>query len=196
MNLRHALAAAALALALAAQPARAEEPVAPLEASPGSPAVEVVEISGTLAAIDAGTRQVTLDLGAGETMSFVAGPEVQNFAQLEVGDRVEIEHVRALVLELRKGSTAEPWRIDDDRTIRAVPGEKPAGAIGKVVRALVEVVGVHPERGTITVRGPKNVVELKIPDAERLAEIVVGDRIEATYVEAGAISVTTPAQPE
>jgi hypothetical protein len=139
---------------------------------------------------------VTLDLGEGKTMSFVAGPEVRNFAQLEVGDRVEIEHGRALVLELRKGSTETPWRIDDDRTVGAAPGEKPAGSTGKVIRALVEVVAVHPERGSVTVQGPRNIVELRIPDSEKLAEIAVGDRIEVTYAEAGAISVTAPEKPD
>lgn len=196
--MRHALLAAGLVLGMILLPARADEPpVTTLEASPGSgPAVEITRVSGTLAALDTDTREVTLDLGEGKTMSFVAGPEVRNFAQLEVGDRVEIEHGRALVLELRKGSTETPWRIDDDRTVGAAPGEKPAGTTGKVIRALVEVVGVHPERGTITVQGPRNIVELRIPDAARLAEIDVGDRIEVTYAEAGAISVTAPETPE
>jgi hypothetical protein len=196
--MRHALLAAGFMLGIVLLHARAEEPPArTLEASPGSgPAVEIVRISGTLAAMDTETREVTLDLGEGKTMSFVAGPEVRNFAQLEVGDRVEIEHSRALVLELRKGSTETPWRIDDDRTVGAAPGEKPAGVIGKVVRALVEVVAVHPERGSITVQGPRNIVELRIPDPAKLAEITVGDRIEVTYAEADAISVTAPEIPE
>lgn len=193
--MRHALLVAGLAAGILLQPVRAElAPREALEASPGSGAtVERVEISGTLAAIDAATREVTLDLSDGNTMSFVAGPEVQNFAQLAIGDLVEIEYVRALALELRKGSTEAPWRIDDDHTIRAVPGEKPAGATRKVVRAVAEVVAVDSERGTITVQGPRNIVELRIPDAERLAEIAVGDRIEAAYVEAAALSVTAPA---
>ena len=192
--MRHTLLAAALLAGFLLQTARAEVPPAEaLEASPGSgPVVERVEISGTLAAIDAATRRVTLDLDDGGPMSFVAGPEVQNFAQLAIGDRVEIEYLRALVLELRKGSTEEPWRIDDDQAIRAIPGEKPAGATRKVVRAVAEVIAVSPEHGTITVQGPRHVVELRIPDPERLAEIAVGDRIEAAYVEAAALSVTSP----
>jgi hypothetical protein len=60
------------------------------------------------------------------------------------------------------------------------------------VRAVAEVIAVSPERGTITVQGPRNIVELRIPDPERLAEIAVGDRIEAAYVEAAALSVTSP----
>ena len=196
--MRHALLAAGLVLGIVLLPVRADEPpAATLEASPGSgAAVEITRISGTLAALDTETREVTLDLGEGKTMSFIAGPEVRNFPQLEVGDLVEIEHGRALVLELRKGSTEAPWRVDDDRTVGAAPGEKPAGAVGKVVRALVKVVALHPERGSITVQGPRNIVELRIPDPAALAGIAVGDRIEATYVETGAISVTAPAKPE
>mgnify|MGYP001164389526 CR=1 FL=1 len=195
MHVRHVLLAAGVLLGVLLMPARAEvPPVDTLGASPGGgPVVESVEISGTLAALDTETRRVTLDVGDGETMSFVAGPEVRNFAQLEVGDLVKIEYARALLLELRKGSTEQPWRIDDDRTRRAMPGEKPAGTIGQGVRALVEVVAVHAERGTITVRGPRKTVELRIPDPEQLDKIAVGDRIEVTYIEAGAISVSSPA---
>lgn len=198
MHVRLALLAVVVSLCLVLMPAHAEvPPVETLGASPGGgPVVETIEISGTLAALDTETRRVTIDVGEGGTMSFVAGPEVRNFAQLEVGDLVKIEYARALLLELRKGSTEQPWRIDDDRTRRAVPGEKPAGTIGQVVRALVEVTAVNAERGTITVQGPRNSVELKIPDPEQLEKIAVGDRIEVTYVEAGAIAVSSPAQPE
>jgi len=198
MHVHQVLLAVVISLGVALLPARAEvPPVDTLGASPGGgPVVETIEISGTLAALDTETRRVTIDVGEGATMSFVAGPEVQNFAQLEVGDLVKIEYARALLLELRKGSTEQPWRIDDDRTRRAEPGEKPAGAIGQVVRALVEVVAVHAERGTVTVQGPRHSVELKIPDPEQLDKIAVGDRIEVTYIEAGAIAVSAPAQAE
>jgi len=196
MYLRHALLAAGLLLGMLLVPARAEvPPVDTLGASPGGgPVVETLEISGTLTALDTETRQVTLDVGDGAMMSFVAGPEVRNFAQLEVGDLVKIEYARGLLLELRKGSTEQPWRIDDDQTRRAMPGEKPAGIIGQGVRALVEVVAVDAERGTITVQGPRNTAELKVPDPVQLEKIAVGDRIEVTYIEAGAISVSAPPQ--
>ena len=196
MHLRPVLLAAGVLLGMMLVPARAEvPPVDTLGASPGGgPVVETLEISGTLAALDTETRQVTLDVGDGATMSFVAGPEVRNFAQLEVGDLVKIEYARGLLLELRKGSTEQPWRIDDDRTRRAMPGEKPAGIIGQGVRALVEVVAVDAERGTITVQGPRNTAELKVPDPVQLEKIAVGDRIEVTYIEAGAISVSAPPQ--
>ena len=198
MYLRHALLAAGLLLGMLLVPARAEvPPVDTLGASPGGgPVVETLEISGTLTALDTETRQVTLDVGDGAMMSFVAGPEVRNFAQLEVGDLVKIEYARGLLLELRKGSTEQPWRIDDDQTRRAMPGEKPAGIIGQGVRALVEVVAVDAERGTITVQGPRNTAELKVPDPVQLEKIAVGDRIEVTYIEAGAISVSAPPQPQ
>jgi hypothetical protein len=196
--MRRALLAAPAVLAFLLQSAWAEPGTdGTLETSPGAePAVELVEISGVIVAIDTATREVTLDLGDGKTMAFVAGPEVQNFLQLAVGDQVEMEHVRALALELRKGSTEDPWRIDDDRTIRAAPGEKPGGSVGHVVRALVEVVAVNPERGSVTVQGPTRTVELRIPDPEQLARIGIGDRIEVTYIEAGALSVRHSAKPQ
>ena len=40
----------------------------------------------------------------------VAGPEVKNFNQLKVGDKVDIQYVEALVLELKKVA-AYRWRV-------------------------------------------------------------------------------------
>jgi hypothetical protein len=44
------------------------------------------------------------------------------------------------------------------------------------------------------VQGPRNTAELKVPDPVQLEKIAVGDRIEVTYIEAGAISVSAPPQ--
>ena len=44
----------------------------------------------------------------------------------------------------------------------------------------------------VTLRGPERTLELKVKDKAMLKDIAVGDQVEATFVEAVAISVSTP----
>jgi hypothetical protein len=41
----------------------------------------------------------------------------------------------------------------------------------------------------VTVRGPKQTVDMKFADPEQFKRVAVGDKIQATYTEAAAIAV-------
>ena len=118
---------------------------------------------------------------------------MKNFAQLKVGDRVTIEFTRALALELRKGSTAEVSRQDEAGKVSAAAGEAPGGAVGTRTKIMAEVTAVDAASRTVTLKGPNRSIDLAVEDPAQLANIAVGDRVEATYVEALAIQVTPAA---
>jgi Cu/Ag efflux protein CusF len=126
-------------------------------------------------------------------VEFIAGPDVKNFAQLKVGDRVTMEITRALALELRKGSTAEVSRQDEADKVSAEAGEAPGGAVGTRTKIMAEVTAVDTANRTVTLKGPNRSIDLAVEDPAQLANIAVGDRVEATYVEALAIQVTPAA---
>ena len=63
----------------------------------------------------------------------VAGPEVKNFNQLKVGDKVDIQYVEALVLELKKVA-AYRWRVPKDNMVTAKPGATPGQRCAAVNR--------------------------------------------------------------
>jgi len=178
-----------IAAALAA-PAAAQTGTAVVAKGPGvAGAAQTIKLTATITAIDAATRAVTLKGPEGRELTVTAGPEVKNFAQMKVGDKVNIEFVEALTLELKKGSTAPVARTDTAMAAGAKPGSMPAGVVGKQVTVMAEVVGLDPKTQTVTLKGPQRTVDLKVADPEQFKRVAKGDRVEATYTEAMAISV-------
>ena len=68
------------------------------------PCGATVDVTATIIAIDKTTRDITLKGPKGNWVVVTAGPEVKNFDQMNVGDKVHARYVEAIVLELRKGS--------------------------------------------------------------------------------------------
>ena len=177
-------------IAALAVPAAAQTGAAVAAKGPGvAGAAQTVKITATITAIDAATRAVTLKGPQGKEVTLTAGQEVKNFAQMKVGDQVNVEYVEALTLELKKGSAAPVARTEQAGAAGAKPGERPAGMVGRQVTIMAEVVGVDPKSQVVTLRGPQRTVELKVADPEQFKRIAKGDRVEATYTEAMAIVV-------
>jgi hypothetical protein len=58
------------------------------------------------------------------------------------------------------------------------------------------VVAVNTKTRTITLRGPKQTVNLRLRDPNQIKLIKVGDQVEATYTEAAAVSVEPAPAPK
>ena len=177
-------------LATLAMPAAAQTGTAVVAKGPGVAGVaQTVKMTATITAIDAATRALTLKGPQGKEVTLTAGQEVKNFAQMKVGDQVNVEFVEALTLELKKGSTEPVARTDQAGAAAAKPGERPAGAVGRQVTIIAEVMNVDAKTQVVTLRGPQRTVELKVKDPEQFKRVAKGDRVEATYTEALAIVV-------
>ena len=184
------LVALGLAAAVAALPAFAQTGSAMVGTAPGkAAAMETVKITATITAIDKATRDVTLKGPQGNEMVVTAGPEVKNFDQLKVGDQVNLNYMEALTLELKKGGGLVVARTEKAGAAGAKPGEKPAGAVGRQVTVVADVVALDPAKQVVTLKGPQRTVDLKIPDPEQFKRIAKGDQVEATYTLAVAINV-------
>ncbi len=195
-NVRKLVLAASFTLAAAAAfPAAAQTGAVVAAKAPGAVGVaKTVNVTATITAIDAATRTVSLKGPKGNETSVVAGPEVKNFAQLKVGDAVDLTVVEALTLELRKGG-GKPvaWTVKEGAE-RAKAGQAPAGVVGRQISVVGDVLAVDAATGTVTVRGPQRTVELKVQDPAQLKLIAKGDQIEATFTEAVALAVTPAAK--
>ena len=184
------LVALGLAAAVAALPAFAQTGSAMVGTAPGkAAAMETVKLTATITAIDKATRDVTLKGPQGNEMVVTAGPEVKNFDQLKVGDQVNLNYMEALTLELKKGGGLVVARTEKAGAAGAKPGEKPAGAVGRQVTVVADVVALDPAKQVVTLKGPQRTVDLKIPDPEQFKRIAKGDQVEATYTQAVAINV-------
>jgi Cu/Ag efflux protein CusF len=184
-----------LATALVALPASAQTGAAVMGKAPGKVAMaQTVKATATITAIDAATRAVTLKGPKGNEMVVTAGPEVKNFAQLKVGDQVNIEFIESLALELKKGGGAPVAATAKEGAAAAKPGERPGMVGGRQVTVVADVIDLNAETQMVTLKGPQRTIEVKARDPEQFKLIKKGDQIQATYTEAMAIAVT-PAAP-
>jgi hypothetical protein len=187
---RAALVAITTALSAAAWAQQPLKDAAVIASEPGKvSAAEVVTVSAVVTAIDAATRTVTLKGPQGNSFSVVAGPEVRNFAQIKVGDELVVRHLEALSLELKKGTAGLRERVESKSAARAEPGAKPGAGTVQTVTVTADVIAVNPRTQTITLRGPKRIVDLRVRDPEQFKLIAVGDQVLARYVDATAISM-------
>ncbi len=148
------------------------------------------KVTATITAIDAPSRKVTLKTPAGKVVDMTVGDDARNFDQLRVGDKVTVEYNEALTVSLKKGAGAASMQ-EREISERAAPGDKPGGRMGREVTVVAQVVAVNKETRMVTVKGPRGrTVDLMVEDPEQMKDIKKGDRVQAVYTEAVAISVT------
>src|SRR4030095_9445802 len=165
---------------------------------PGTAAAgRVTTLTATVTNIDLTTRQVTLRRPDGSLLLVIAGEQARNLPQLRVGDTVTLEYYDTLALELKKGGTGVPSsRTDSLSESRAALAQRPGGIITREPVIVADVIAVDAPSQTISLRGPGGrVVILPLRDPEQFKRIVVGDQVEATYVEAAALSITPATTP-
>jgi hypothetical protein len=183
----------------AASPAVAQqvkaEGAAMAASAPGRAEIaRAVRVSATVSAVDKATRTVTLKGADGKEWSVVAGPEVRNFDQIQVGGEVVVGYLEALALELKKGGGAKREAVETTTGGRAEAGAQPGAAAGRKITVVADVIALDKATQTATLRGPNRTVDLKVPDPKQFALIAVGDQVQATYTEAIAISVEPAAK--
>ena len=190
--MRSLILSTAIAVASAlAFPVAAQTGTVTAASAPGKAAIaETIKAEATITAIDKKTRDVTLKNAKGEELTVTAGPEVKNFDQMKVGDKVNIEYLEALTLELKKGGGLVVQRTEQAGAKGAKPGEKPAGVAGRQVKVVADVVDVDAAKQTIKLKGPQRTVDLHIADPEQFKRVAKGDQVEATYTQAVAVAVT------
>ena len=189
-----------IAQAFAQQPAPAQRPAAGAAQEPPSfLAEQTAEATATVTGIDPTKRLISLkDEDDGSEFTVEAGDEVRNFAQIKVGDEVNVKYYQALAAEVTKAEAS-----DADGAVvlgaRAAEGDRPAGGIGTLYTAIVTIDSVDTAKGTVSFTGPegkqrKTTVQR---DAGRdfIAQLKPGDRVQLTYGESLAIAVA-PADEE
>lgn len=149
-----------------------------------------VTASATIQAIDTATRKITLRNEKGEEDSFVAGPDVQRFNELKVGDRIRMTYYESVVIQVRKpGEASNPAGAQAAVTPSAT--KLPGGTIAVQERRTVTVRSVDPAANSVvvTTEDGKNIMR-KVEDRAMFERFKPGDRIDITYTLALLTSVT------
>ena len=163
--------------------------------APGKAGVaQTVKLTATITAIDQATRDVTLKGPQGNEVTVTAGPDVKNFANMHVGDQVDVQYIEAVTLELKKGGGQPVARTEQSGAKGAKPGEQPAGVVGRQVTIVADVIAVDPAKQSVTLRGPQRTVTVTVSDPEQFKRIAKGDQVEATYTQALAMAIQPAAK--
>jgi hypothetical protein len=190
------LAAALVAAApvVLAQQAAQSQPDVKVTKKPGhAMATRSAKLTATITAIDPATRTVTLKSAQGKTKEVALPDEVRNFDQLKVGDVVTVQYNEALALSLNKDA-GSPSASQQGSMTRSAAGAKPGGTATHEVTITADVVAVNAATKTVTLKGPAgNMVDMVVEDADQLKNVKKGDKLQAVYTEAMAISVTPAA---
>ena len=156
---------------------------------PGMMLGEVSSMVATVESVNLETREVVLRDEDGETVRFIAGDEVRNLAQVEVGDRVVVEHSVALLLLAAPATGGTPARADMLNVWRAELGQKPGVLVEHTAAAVGTVTAVDVESRLVTIEGAERTLVLEVADDVDLGSLSVGDDVNALYQESMAISV-------
>ena len=148
---------------------------------------------GEVIKIDAATRTVTLKNQDGES-TIVAGPEVNNFAEIKVGDRFDVVYELAVAVELVKvknpGVTGEQVTTT---TATAPQGDKPGMITTNTITATANIEAIDAAKNIVSLKGPQgNVFKVKVQNPDLMKDIAVNDQVKVVYTEAIAAVVSAP----
>ncbi len=187
----------ALLLMAAAAHGGAETATKPKAAATPPPSMQrekVEEMSATVSNLDPATREIQLTGSDGRTGSFVAGPEVKNFAQIRKGDKVVISYYRGIsaqVLPAGAAASTDVHQLDVGAT--AQPGTKPGAGVGSAIRGTVVVQKIDTKGNTLTVLKPdgsSRTVPIESDEGKAfIKKLKKGDKVDVVYAEALAVEV-------
>lgn len=172
-------------------PAAKQAPVAAPQAKPAMSEEIMRTAESTVTAVNHETRQVTLQNSAGESVTFIASDDVRNLAQVEVGDRLIVEYIEAIDIQVLPPGEAEVGVAEAAAESRAELGEKPAGAAISETTLVVVIEAINKENETVTLKGPEgNSKIVKVRNPANLDKVAIGDKVMITYTESLAVVVT------
>lgn len=192
-----ALAALLVAAASCSKTPKEDASVKQTETAPGTAPVArgeaaAVQVSFSVEAVDAENRLITLKGPNGNTGTYEVGDQVQRLAEIKAGDTIHAEYTLGAVAELR-----EPTAEEKSAPLTEVTGAErgtleapPAGAVGRVVRAVASIESVDPATQSVTVKGPEEgLVSVHVEDPAVFNKLKAGDPLVVTFAEKLVLSV-------
>ncbi len=150
---------------------------------------DTVTATATIQAIDATNRLVTIKAEDGVEDTIYAGPEVQRFNELKVGDKIKVRYYESLVLQLRKPGEAVKTSGDTTALTKGT-GPSPAATLSRQATTTVSVVSVDASVPSLTVKtSDGRTITRKVENRKNLEGVKAGDKIDITYTQAAIAEV-------
>jgi hypothetical protein len=151
-------------------------------------ATDKVTAQATVIKLDKTNRYVWLKGEHGDTTKVKASAEVKNFAQIAVGDMVEITYTEKLTITVEPAGAAES--TTETMTASAKPGEMPSGSVTERMQYKATISAIDKAAGTATLKGYDGMEFMVTPiHPENLAKVSVGELVVFTHTSAVAASV-------
>jgi hypothetical protein len=158
--------------ACSSRPRGTEETTA-IETADGAIAVDTFTTTATVTGIDTARRELTLATQNGGREKYKAGPEVVNFDQIRIGDRVKAVLTEEVAVALGKG--AGPIGTSGSGVALAPVGSKPGAVIVDTSEITAKVISVD---------APRRKVTFELPDGTTRT-VKAGRKIDLTAVQPG-----------
>jgi Cu/Ag efflux protein CusF len=151
----------------------------------------VVTETATIVAIDSTNRLISLKGENGMVETIVAGPDVQRFSELKVGDKVTFKYYESVVYAIQKPGATPP--SPEKIAVERAGGVKPGGKMTQTMTAVVTVTAIDAAVPSVTIKTEKGeTMSFKVEDKANLTGVKIGDKVQVTYTQALAISVEAP----
>lgn len=159
---------------------------------PGGTRVETYKETATVTAIDKATRKVTLVTADGTKTTVKAGPEVANFAQIEVGDHVKATVTEELVVFVRR--PGEKANDGGAAVVALAPiGDKPGVVMANTEEITASVKAIDVKNRKATLRFPDGTSKtFPVRKDVDMTKHRVGDEVVIRTTESVAVSVEKP----
>ena len=108
--------------------------------------------TGTIEAIEASSRTLTLKKADGTFVTTVAGPDITRFAELKLGDTVNVRYYENVVVRVKR-----PGESDVVSSAKGTTGSEqvlPGGTRAKQVTITATITAIDPTTPSITFTGP------------------------------------------
>jgi Cu/Ag efflux protein CusF len=148
----------------------------------------VVTETATIVAIDATNRMISLKGEDGTVETIYAGPEVQRFKELKVGDKVTFKYYESVVFAIQQPGAKPPAEAPPS-LVRGT-GPRPGGTLSQQMTAVVTVTAIDMAVPSVSIKTEKGeLMSFKVEDKSNLKGVKVGDKVQITYTQALAVSV-------
>ena len=143
-------------------------------------------VTATVEAIERSSREVTVKKEDG-TYESIYVPARSRFDSLKIGDRITARYYETLVLRM----TPPGQKDADTKTAGIVRTEgRPSGTASRQQTITATISAIDPKMPSITFTGPRGwTYSSRVEDANALAKVKVGDRVDIVWTEARLVSL-------
>jgi len=148
-------------------------------------------VTGTVEAIEAASRVVTIKGSDGIYHEISVPEDTKQFSQIKVGDTITARYYENIVLRLKK--PGEPSQDTASGGLTPTTGTKPGGTAASQRTITATIDAIDPDIPSIKFKGPNGwEYSSRVEDRQALAKVKVGDKVDITWTTALLVSLESP----